>query len=1562
MSPECRGAQPFCGRATLFLPTLSFFLAANSSLWSSFLLSCVLSCSFLLSCVLYLLFMNNDRLRIQINDYDTYQYPPLALDALRDRVTQVPIIRIFGSLQLPQLCYNVLIHVHNYYPYVFLDCFEKDPELLHSSSHLDSLVGLFESKIAESFSKSPAAQTDQDHFLDGAPSKRKFIADVQVCKGNSIYGFQLGFRLYYKVSFLSPLYKTRFTKLFNDGLVYTKTKSLIYEAHLPYTLQFLTDFNLYGCDWLEVSNCYFRLPLINQNINLTQNLTSLKNFLKPWISSKNLLDPINFERIGRSLIEADILSNFILNRSLLRPQHIHNSFNTPSKTENIISSLQYVHNDILYQCNLRNFEFPNNHEFDKTFGDQSSIHENLDLLNYMIQLNGRSPTSHPNTYYDQYLKKSQLHTESFPTIFDLLDLDLNLMHSPTMNNLFDYDRLFNTQASPAPHTSPIKASKLDSLLKISFNSDFSDELQVEDIHLPVEDIHLQEEEMHLPVEENEEIEEIEQLPSRHENSFSQLDDSTILYQLTQKKKRSHSQIDSNSESFQKTKKSPSQNVIDLNFKGSLFEIPVPQSLQKDNLINSFQDLDILKINYQDPFYDNSSDLPSKPLIFSNKKITIPLNNNQSIQSNSISAQISHEARKKSKSVPTVNKTSNWLYTLEPPSKLSMKNWLSDEIKRKSKQNKFKSQIEPGITQSNNYKYSYNSGKIDRQSSSFIALTNFILEIHVNTNDNNLPNPEIDPITAIFYKFIDSNNMFENLDNPVPTLGILILSDCPNRFNKVNPFLNNDEPTKVKVFDNELQMILKLILIVELFDPDILSGYEINSSSWGYIVERFKLVYDMNLLFELSRCKFKSNGKFGDRWGFQHTSNLQINGRHMLNIWRSLKGLQLTSYSIQNVAYHLLHQTLPNFSNLNLSDWFEGNYNQVLFVLKFYQKKISLTLKILDFQEIILQNMEQSRLIGIDFNSSFYRGSQYKVESILARISKSENVLLNSPSKQQVHNMRPIECIPLILEPESNFYKSPMIVLDFQSLYPSIMIAFNYCFSTLVGKLNGFKNTKNNIGYLKHLHLDPGIVDLLHRNDGLNISPNGYVFVKSNFKKSILAKMLEEILDTRINIKLMMKFFKDDKNLIKLYNSRQLALKLIANVTYGYTSATFSGRMPNSDIADAIVSTGREILSQSIELIENANYGAKVIYGDTDSLFVYLPGKSKAESFKIGDSLARLITKEFPDPIKLKFEKVYHPCVLLAKKRYVGYSYEYEDQIEPKFDAKGIETVRRDGIPAQLKMVEKCLRILFNTKNLSQVKNYTLTQFQKILFNKVPINDFCFAKAVRLGTYKNDKYLPPGAIIATKNLMKDPRNEPQYKERIKYVVIKDSTKPRIKDRCITPEEFIESFKTKNSFTLDYDYYITRVLIPPLERIFNLIGVDLQSWYKDLPKLNNFAIKERDILNVSNFIKYNSCLNCGAQLKNFNDLNHICYDCIKNELSLMTNVSVSTKMSQFKLLLLVKSCSNCMLNNSLQVGVNNKNFEDNCNNNDCTVYFDKFKTLNTIQLEHKEKGLILDDLEW
>ena len=125
----------------------------------------------------------------------------------------------------------------------------------------------------------------------------------------------------------------------------------------------------------------------------------------------------------------------------------------------------------------------------------------------------------------------------------------------------------------------------------------------------------------------------------------------------------------------------------------------------------------------------------------------------------------------------------------------------------------------------------------------------------------------------------------------------------------------------------------------------------------------------------------------------------------------------------------------------------------------------------------------------------------------------------------------------------------------------------------------------------------------------------------------------------------------------------------------------------TQIADSVVSKGRETLERAIKLIEDnhSRWGAKVIYGDTDSMFVLFPDQTRQKAFELAQEIVDEVTQMNPKPVKLKLEKIYQPCILQTKKRYVGFSYETPQQLEPKYDAKGIETVRRDGCPAVAKV-------------------------------------------------------------------------------------------------------------------------------------------------------------------------------------------------------------------------------------------------------------------------------------
>ncbi|ONK63448.1 uncharacterized protein A4U43_C07F15260 [Asparagus officinalis] len=311
---------------------------------------------------------------------------------------------------------------------------------------------------------------------------------------------------------------------------------------------------------------------------------------------------------------------------------------------------------------------------------------------------------------------------------------------------------------------------------------------------------------------------------------------------------------------------------------------------------------------------------------------------------------------------------------------------------------------------------------------------------------------------------------------------------------------------------------------------------------------------------------------------------------------------------------------------------------------------------------------------------------------------------------------------------------------------------------------------------------------------------------------------------------------------QIFNARQLALKLIANVTYGYTAAGFSGRMPCAELADSIVQCGRRTLERAISFVnQHDKWKARVVYGDTDSMFVLLKGRSREEAFRIGNEIASAITSMNPDPVTLKMEKVYHPCFLLTKKRYVGYSYETPDQEKPIFDAKGTETVRRDTCPAVAKTLERSIRLFFEHQDISAIKTYLQRQWRRILSGKVSLQDFVFSKEVRLGTYSSRaSTLPPAAIVATKAMQNDPRAEPRYGERIPYVVIHGEPGARLVDMVVSPYVLLD---INSAYRLNELYYIKKQIIPALQRVFGLVGADLNQWFSDLPRLVRPTLAKR-----------------------------------------------------------------------------------------------------------------------
>ncbi|KAJ1292324.1 hypothetical protein BS78_02G383800 [Paspalum vaginatum] len=727
------------------------------------------------------------------------------------------------------------------------------------------------------------------------------------------------------------------------------------------------------------------------------------------------------------------------------------------------------------------------------------------------------------------------------------------------------------------------------------------------------------------------------------------------------------------------------------------------------------------------------------------------------------------------------------------------------------------------------------------------LTILSMEVLTESRGALRPDPRFDAINAVSLAIED------DADNTIE-VHVFIRDNNGNKSRRRN--LDGIAGCYVDVFPEERDLLNNLISAVCSIDPDILVGWEIQLGSLGFLAERAAYL-GIGLLKRISRTpphelnhppKIPADDSSQElpeassvddviddvnenNWSHTHASGIHVGGRIVLNLWRLMRAeVKLNNYSLEAVADEVLRRKIPLIPTRMLNRWFatgpgRGRHRSIEYI----SNRARINLEIMNQLDLVNRTSELARVFGIDFFSVLSRGSQYRVESMLLRLAHTQNYLAISPGNQQVASQPAMECLPLVMEPESAFYPDPVVVLDFQSLYPSMIIAYNLCYSTCLGKV--FPSKSNVLGVSSYSADPRTLVDLKNQ---LLLTPNGVLYVQPEIRKGVLPRLLEEILSTRIMVKQAMKKLGPSQQVLhRIFNARQLALKLIANVTYGYTAAGFSGRMPCAELADSIVQCGRRTLEIAISFVnQHPLWKARVVYGDTDSMFVLLKGRSREEAFRIGKEIASSITAINPDPVTLKFEKVYQPCFLLTKKRYVGYSYESPERNEPIFDAKGIETVRRDTCPAVAKILEQSIRIMFEEQDLDKVRSYLERQWTRILSGKFSIRDFIFAKEVRLGTYSaRASTLPPAAIVATKAMLSDPRAEPRYAERVPYVVIHGEPGARLVDMVIDPYGLLE---VGSPYRLNELYYITKQIIPALQRVFGLLSADLNKWFNEMPR--------------------------------------------------------------------------------------------------------------------------------
>ncbi|KAL1526822.1 hypothetical protein AB1Y20_015514 [Prymnesium parvum] len=631
---------------------------------------------------------------------------------------------------------------------------------------------------------------------------------------------------------------------------------------------------------------------------------------------------------------------------------------------------------------------------------------------------------------------------------------------------------------------------------------------------------------------------------------------------------------------------------------------------------------------------------------------------------------------------------------------------------------------------------------------------------------------------------------------------------------------DDEVTLVR---SEAALLQAFAKVVHRHDVDLVLSWDARRRSIGMLIERADNIgIDPPLLRQLGRTPNMThrNEKFEDLWGERVQSGIHIVGRLVVNVWRcAQQELPLCSYTLENVAHRLLQERVPAYSHETLTRWWDhglspshsnrdGGKHRVL---QYYLQRVRLCLRVADAMEVVPRTSELARVFGLDFMSVLTRGSQYRVESMLCRLARAQGFVIPSPDKSQVASQPALQCLPLIMEPEGRFYTSPVIVLDFRSLYPSVIIAYNYCYSTCLGRISNL-NRK----------LDPN----------------------------------------------------DD----------------------GRGAHRF----------------GRETLSRTIHMVNNhPTWGARVVYGDTDSLFVLLEGRSRQEAFETGKKIAAAATAANPHPMELELEKVYHPCVLCTKKRYAGFMYEHVGSL-PKLDCKGIETVRRDGCPAERKVLERCLRLLFTTCDISLVKSYLLRQCDKILAGRVSEQDFIFATEVKLGHYASDATAPPAAQVAMHRQKLDPNDVVQVGERVPYVVVNmlDSPIYKLRESAQRPEHLL--FPRNSRLELNAFYYIIKRILPAVDRVFSLIGVDVFHWYKLELKRTRRNPLDRVLPGVDRgqrgtilgHFESDHCVLCDERCKGL-----LCGECYRDRGRAFCALSIRQQKLEMRLDSVIQTCMRC-----------------------------------------------------
>jgi DNA polymerase elongation subunit (family B) len=595
---------------------------------------------------------------------------------------------------------------------------------------------------------------------------------------------------------------------------------------------------------------------------------------------------------------------------------------------------------------------------------------------------------------------------------------------------------------------------------------------------------------------------------------------------------------------------------------------------------------------------------------------------------------------------------------------------------------------------------------------------------------------------------------------------------------------------VEFVDSESELIDKFKGVVESYKPDILTGYFSDGFDLPYIkarAEKYKVKLDLGLDF--SELKV-SKGK---------VVTAQLTGITHLDIFKFIRKiisgtLTTETYNLNAVASELLGEKKYDVDLDELSKAWDNETELNEFCgYNLNDARLSYNLA----EKLMPTISEMVKITGLTIYDVNRMGFSQLVEWYLLRQAPNFNEISpNKPSNDDVMKRR-LQTYKgaFVFEPKPGLYDN-IVVFDYRSLYP-----------TIIGSHN----------------ISPGTINCGCCEEEAKLAPledNKKIWFCSK-KKGFIPTLIEDLITRRTRIKEIIKGQIDEK--FAILDARQNSLKLLANSFYGYLGF-FAARWYSIECAQATTAFGRYYIKDVIKKAESS--GFKVLYSDTDSIFMALVEKTKQDAEKFSEK----INQELPGLMELEFDGFYPSGIFVsakigaygAKKKYALIDENGTLKI------KGFESVRRNWSMIAKDVQEKVLEIILKEHDNKKALEYVKKIVDDLKNKKIPLEKVIIHTQLQK---EISEYDSRGPHVAVAQRLKNQGINVGPGSMIRFVVLQGND--IIRNRSKLPEEVKEN-------NYDSDYYINNQVIPAVERIFNVLGYTKEDLLetKEQTKLEGF----------------------------------------------------------------------------------------------------------------------------